>query len=316
MLNNKCLILSLDGGGVRGLISSYILNAIDNQLDNKLFDKVTLITGCSTGAILAGLLISGYSISSLPDFYKRLIPKVFNKGTFLEQLIRKTKLFPAFNKDILVESAYKHIGKSPFSLFNKKTLIPIYDIEKDKLEVAKNWRGKFKDCLLSDLVIASSCFPTLYSPHEIFDTSNKSYGVFMDGGIAASNPTLFAIVEALDLGYRLEDIICISIGTGCDVMSIDSNKSKYWGGLRWLNKLPFLLGSGNAECIDYVSKHLIPKLYRFQISLDNNIWGIDLSNVFATDDKEKIDSLTRLSQLYIERDQSFKEMMTNISIVL
>jgi len=125
---DKCVILSLDGGGVRGIISSLILAEINAKLDYQLFDKVTLLIGCSTGAISAGLLTCGHEVNLLPALYKNLIPKVFNKGSWTDQLLRKTKLFPAYDKRRLLETAEKYIGRDAFSSFTKKTLIPIYDI--------------------------------------------------------------------------------------------------------------------------------------------------------------------------------------------
>src|SRR4051812_9659381 len=86
-------ILSLDGGGIRGVLTLEILNELEKQLKSalnksdefRLSDFFDYIGGTSTGAIIAAGLSLGMSVQQLLDFYQQKGEAMFDKAFLLKR---------------------------------------------------------------------------------------------------------------------------------------------------------------------------------------------------------------------------------------
>ncbi|MEO0446255.1 MAG: patatin-like phospholipase family protein [Verrucomicrobiota bacterium] len=232
-------ILSLDGGGVRGILTTGILERVEAVLANvhrpdapsgfRLCHYFDLIGGTSTGSIIAGLLAMGKSVREIKEVYKSFAPKVFPKTARKGFRIPKhdaagieAQLQQEFG-DLELESTDLRTGLaictkrmdtgSPWVLFNHPG--------------SKFWGGDDanKDFKLRDIVRASAAAPYFFSPHQ-FTVARKGdlpveRGIFVDGAVAGlNNPSmeLFTLATQKDYPFHWETgadrLFMLSIGTG------------------------------------------------------------------------------------------------------
>ena len=228
-------ILSLDGGGFKGLFSAAVLAKLEEKSGCKVVDHFDLITGTSTGGLIAIGLGLGLSPREIVQFYVNEGAKIFGNTLgwrrLLQWIFRK---FPhdRLRKSIRAESAFgdKLLGES-----NKRLVIPAYNLGADQVRVFKT---PHHPRLTTDLhipawkvALATSAAPTYFPAcMEINHTR------LIDGGVWANNPAMVGVVEAVSmLNVSLEAIKVFSIGT------TDSRKSRRkalnsGGILQWLRK--------------------------------------------------------------------------------
>lgn len=239
-------ILSIDGGGIRGIIPAKVLAELETELhkinpDKQFFEHFDLICGTSTGAILAIGIALGIPPGELANFYKIYARIIFPKW-YLKVLPRKSRVFITSlysNKQLrekLKEIFSKANGGVPPLLNDLKTnvCIPAFNGTEGEITVLKTKHHEmyFRDYKLPahEVALSSASAPVYFPPHSFSYDNQFGNGVLInmiDGGIFANNPTLVGILEATDkLNIPLSDLKVISIGTG---------KGKYIIKKRWLS---------------------------------------------------------------------------------
>lgn len=229
-------ILSLDGGGMRGLFSLHILKYIcekfygsSGELSTKKFiSNFDLISGTSTGSIIAMGLSRGKSIDDLISLYKSLGTNIFSGNPYLYNPFRYARYFYGsgyYNPNILKSILEKEYGTSLMYSSHKRGIpsifIPITDSSSSPWTgyVSRSYQNSDSviegSCSLSivDTIMASCSAPTYFPEYVI---GSKSY---VDGGCTFNNPTELAIFEAYNLSKVLEyegtvPSFILSIGTG------------------------------------------------------------------------------------------------------
>lgn len=208
-------ILSIDGGGFRGLFPAHILRCMEETLSIDWHRQFGMFAGTSTGSIIAAGLASGISATKLEEFYTTYGEKIFSRRwqSYLDVLkIFTSKYSNRALKDLLEQEDV--FGKKTLGEIGIPLIIPAVDIGNGCVHVLKS---KYADGFvrdpgvkLSDAVLASCSAPTYFDPHMV----DGKYQL-ADGGIWANNPSLVAVIDAQ---YRLKipmaDIRVLSIGTG------------------------------------------------------------------------------------------------------
>ena len=235
-------ILALDGGGVRGLISLGLLEAVERELAKRsvnpeqfvLSDYFDLIAGTSTGSIIAVGLAMGFRVEKLIELYQSSAPSIFpktqNKGWF------KNKYDPAPLEALLAEI----VGDIKLESEDLKTGLMICAKRMDSdasWVLTNNSKSKYWDCAdgsffpnrlysVAMLVRASTAAPTFFAPVEIEIASGetgfkKEPGLFVDGAVSGhNNPALQSVLTATLPSYGFgwpsgaDNLLVISIGTG------------------------------------------------------------------------------------------------------
>lgn len=232
--DKKFTILSIDGGGIRGLIPAKVLAELEREINNispgeKLYQQFDLICGTSTGAILAIAIALGISAEDLVKFYKENAQMIFPKW-FLKIIPSKSRAIITSiysNKKLRkkLEEIYTNAnnGKTPL-IGDLKTMIcvPVFNGNDGQINVLKTRHHDeyIRDFKLPahEVALSSASAPIYFPPHS-FSFSNQ-YGSgenlnMIDGGIFANNPSLIGILEATEkLGYNFSDIRLLSLGTG------------------------------------------------------------------------------------------------------
>lgn len=233
-MNKRFKILSIDGGGARGIYPAHILKRIKEQFSIDFINEFDIITGTSTGAIIAAALAVDIPIESVCIMYENLVNEIFNENKFAFGGFAKSK----YNTDKL-----EKILKSNFKNFKMKEakttlIIPATDIGNGKVYVHKTpYRPEFVrdgDTLIRDAILSSCSAPIYFSPSMIKNGADESY-LLADGGLWANNPSLLAVIEALNpkrLNKKLDDIKILSLGTGISKKTYDF-KDRNWGLKDW-----------------------------------------------------------------------------------
>ena len=234
-------ILSIDGGGIRGVFSLQILAAIEalfrrqQQKDDLVLAKVfDLFAGTSTGAIIATCLSWGMAVREIEDLYLQCGPEIFAKEHWYTRWKRKYRSEPIARRFArkFCEGAE---GSEPALLGSKRLLTRLLIVMRNASTgspwpISNNPKAIFNDPSLPDcnlnipiwkLLRASTAAPTYFEPEEI-QLGDHSF-LFVDGGITPfNNPTLMAVFMATLPPYGLswpasrELLHVVSIGT-CNV---------------------------------------------------------------------------------------------------
>jgi uncharacterized protein len=279
VVTKKIRILSLDGGGIRGIISCVILKFIEEQLqvlDNpnaKIGDYFDLIAGTSTGGILASIILfpdengnAKFSVQEALDLYAEKGDTIFDVS-FWRKIINP---FGLFNEKISETNLEKQIeevfGNLEIKDFIKPSLITSYDIEGRHAKFFTSHDAKtsqLENFYAKDVCRATSAAPTYFEPAKIKSLYNQEF-VLIDGGVYANNPALCAYAEARKIPFRdilkteskknypkINDMIIVSVGTGTVLKPYRFEDFDNAGKLKWITPLIDILLSSNVETVDY-----------------------------------------------------------------
>lgn len=232
--NKKFTILSIDGGGIRGLIPAKVLAELERELilknpDKPLYEYFDLICGTSTGAILAVGLALGIPAKDLVLFYKQHAQAIFPKW-YLKVLPRKsraiiTSIYSNKNLRRKLKEIYTEANGGETPLINDlktKVCIPVFNGNDGQINVIKTRHREdyVRDYKLPahEVALSSASAPVYFPPHTFSFSNELGEGVnvnMIDGGIFANNPSLIGILETTEkLNYDFSDVRLLSLGTG------------------------------------------------------------------------------------------------------
>ncbi|MDV6169360.1 CBASS cGAMP-activated phospholipase [Flavobacterium sp. DG1-102-2] len=253
MNKDKFKILSIDGGGIKGVFPAFYLALIEQELakrqdgKTKIKDHFNLITGTSTGGIIALALSLGIPAKEIYDLYLKNAKDIFGyKKNFIGRLFYSSHERDFLEK--LVRDKFKDYfkGQDPKikdSLTN--VAIPIYDLIKGNPSVIKSpYHPNFKRDLhipMYKVAMATSAAPTYFEPYssDYVDLENmeRPFRNKVDGGVMANNPTIIGLLEAVKaFGKELKDLEILSLGTGYKKFTEGDSKRKKWGLIYWMMK--------------------------------------------------------------------------------
>jgi uncharacterized protein len=235
-------ILSIDGGGIKGIIPAYQLVKLEEELEGKISDHFDLIAGTSTGAILAAGLSSGYTAQELLDLYLNEGKNIF-KSSFKQKIKSVSGLIGAKYADGRFEkSLRKYFGNCCLKDLNTDFLAVTYNMTDDKPRFFSTADEPEYD--VADVVRASSAAPTYFNPVDI---EGKQY---IDGGVVSNNPAMCAYAEAKNL-YKTQasDMFVLSLGTGTKVDSYSGMHK--WFKFKWVNPLIELMMGADSGVVHY-----------------------------------------------------------------
>lgn len=291
-------VLSIDGGGIRGIIPAVILGEIQKRLGKELWQTFDLIAGTSTGGIIAlGLgtaCNSGkpYTPEQLLKLYLQNGSSIFKKSwlTPLREL-----LAPKYSPDGLEYTLAKFFQATEFCTALTPLLISSYNLQmqqpfffKSHLIAARpdyNWK-------VTDIARATSAAPTYFPPKHL--TRGTDDYALVDGGVYVNNPGMAAYVEARLLYPEASRVIVVSVGTGDRQDGITYAQANKWGLLGWAKQIVPVLMDSVSEAVDF-ELHALPECtyYRLQ-PLNLPLSASPMDNVTS----ENLDALQTIAKSY------------------
>jgi len=236
-------ILSIDGGGSRGVLPAYLLYHLESDAGIKVRATFDFFAGVSTGALVAAYCAAGRgSMEALAkqSYSAENMSKIFDKSVWDKMLgrMQNQPKYDGVNKRRYIDSLAQ--GMRINDIQDKHLLILAYDFINRELVTFKNNRGHDAayNPSLAEVCDAATAAPTLYPP---VSSSAPKRRWFIDGALTTNDPSLCAITEALAMGHVLDDIWMISVGTGRPVHDLsqeDRDKigiaSRGWGIYGWV----------------------------------------------------------------------------------
>ncbi|MEH2155318.1 patatin-like phospholipase family protein [Nostoc sp.] len=281
--NPKYKILAIDGGGIRGIIPTMILAEIEKRTQKPIFSLFDLISGTSSGGILAlGLTkprldlevtdsspVAQYSAEDLLQIYLEYGAEIFYEPFWEQVLGQLEDIFvqPKYSSEGREEIIRQYFGDTPLENNLKEVFVTSYDIEQripifftNKLEKQQTESKKFRKLCagftLTDAALATSATPTYFSPYRVGSSHNSNgFYTLVDGGVVANNPANLAILEAQISSQEnkqvlnTDDILLVSLGTGSLTSVYPYDEVKKWGLLQWAKPLLNIVLDGGSEVV-------------------------------------------------------------------
>lgn len=208
-------ILTLDGGGLRGVFSATLLAAFEDRVRQPLHSFFDLIVGTSTGGIIALGLGAGLPARDLLSFYVSKGPSIFPSEKWPRRLVRlvSSLVNPKHSLAQLDTVLLDVFGDRTLGDLNTRVVIPAFDATAGRIRLFKTAHDprikQDHERTLREVALATAAAPYYFC---YFTTVNGER--FVDGGVWANNPTAIGVIEAMGyLKMPPERIRVLSIGT-------------------------------------------------------------------------------------------------------
>lgn len=285
-------ILSIDGGGIRGIIPAMILAEIERRLQMPIAEQFHLIAGTSTGGILAlGLTKPDaqgkpqYTAHDLVALYETEGARIFSRSVWHRLHAVGNIAEEKYPSEGIEQVLDEYFGEARLKDVVTDVLITSYEIERRIPWFFKSRKAKANDEYdfpMKVVARATSAAPTYFEPLKVEASDQSDYYALIDGGVFANNPALCGFVEAQTMFPQAEDILLVSLGTGQLTRRIPYDEARGWGLARWAQPLLNVVFHGVSATVDYHLRHLLPpasdgtkRYYRFQPRLDEGNDDLD-----------------------------------------
>jgi uncharacterized protein len=292
--DDETTILSIDGGGIRGLIPAVVLAAIEKGCEDlpicELFD---VIAGTSTGGILAlGLSCPGegerprFRASDLVEMYSTQGPQIFPH----EFLGKVKRLFgPEYPEDGRRKVLEERFEETRLKEALTEVIVTSYDIRGRRPIFFRSDQAQVShthDFAMRDVALATSAAPTYFRPVVLPDAESRGEMVLVDGGVYANNPGMCGFVDRTAAQGRKSGTLMVSLGTGELTKPLSYSEAKGWGLIGWGSHILDVVFDGVTEAVEYQLKTLLgpEAFYRFQVRLtsaEEPLDDVDPANVKA-----------------------------------
>ena len=330
-------ILSIDGGGIRGILPGQILVRLEELLQqqdprSRLADYFDFMAGTSTGGILTCLYLfpdpqhpdrPRFSAREAVDLYLEQGDDIFDISLWHRITSGGGTLDEKYDADELEDALQRYFSDTWLREMLRPCLITAYDIKRRKPHffTQHDAHGPGKDFRVRDLARATSAAPTYFEAARIHSRSNIPYPL-IDGGVFANNPALCAYSECrtLDQGPggrirkpRAADMAILSIGTGSRRTSYPWKSAKDWGAIGWIKPVIDIMMAGSADTVGY---HLT-QIYNAVEKPDQYLRiDPDLGDASASMDDASEENLLHLRQAGIEAAEKNEDELRRFAKLL
>lgn len=281
----KVRILSIDGGGIRGILPGMLLVGLEEKLKEvsgdanaRIADYFDMVSGTSTGGILGCVVLTPeaegssrpkYSAMEAVEVYLDRGDDIFHVPTWKKIQAMgglRDEKYPATAIEAALE---EYLGNGlKLSELLKPTVISSYDLQGGTPFFFKQHQAK-KDpgaeFMVKDVARATSAAPTYFECAHVKSFNNTSYPL-IDGGVYVNNPALCAYAEARTMTFDelrpghfengsdkpiSQDLFILSLGTASTSKSYGYKDAKDWGMVQWIQPLIEIMMSGVATNVDY-----------------------------------------------------------------
>ncbi|MGD9503915.1 MAG: CBASS cGAMP-activated phospholipase [Syntrophobacteraceae bacterium] len=286
-MDGKFKVLSIDGGGIRGIIPAIILSEIERRTGKGIAKLFDLIAGTSTGGILAlGCARPGpggapaYDAAQLVKLYEEEGDKIFSRSVWHRIRAVGSAVEEKYPNGPIEAVLRQYFGDAMISEAVTNVLVTSYEIEQRRPFFFKSLNAKKNphedDFLMRDAARATSAAPTYFEPARIRTSAPPGHLALVDGGVFANNPSACALAEAISkFDAQPRDVYMLSLGTGELTRPIMYEEAKGWGLLQWAQPLLNVVFDGVSDAAHYHVDSILNKTgeavvryHRFQLTLD------------------------------------------------
>lgn len=311
-------LLTIDGGGVRGLVALEVLRKIEEKAGQPIHKLFDYICGVSTGAILAVMMgVHRFPLDKCETLYRELSTQIFTQ-TALKGATGLVMHNSFYNSTSWTEILKEHMGDKSLIETARDTCSPkiclvatsantnriqAYLFRNYNLpyRVTSHYQGTSSP-LLWEAVRASAAAPGYFSEFRIGDL------ILLDGGLFVNNPTAIAVHEAKKLWPDVDLQCVVSVGTGRHEPIANTSETS----ISWATRIRTVLNSAtDTEGVHTTMHDLLPfnVYYRFNPYLSDEI-GLDEIGT------ERLELMMEDTRLYLRKNEKkFEEAARTLSKV-
>jgi patatin-like phospholipase/acyl hydrolase len=286
-------VLSIDGGGIRGIIPARILNELEQRTGKVISALFDLMAGTSTGGILVLGLTKpagatnrpAHSAAEMMEFYTEFGPIIFSKTfghwlTSLDGLVRSR-----YPDGRIAKVLANFFGDARLKDATTSVFIPSYELERHTPFFFRSTMAqKLADYDFPMHVVArsTSAAPTYFPPERIPIPGTSDYYALIDGGVFANNPAACAYAETRVNYSNSADITLVSLGAGKSNPPVSVTKAEDWGVAQWARPILDIVLDGVSSTVEYQLRSLLParpdgtdRYFRLQTPLNERNSSLD-----------------------------------------
>ncbi len=296
-------ILSIDGGGIRGIIPATVLAHLEADAGRPVHELFDLIVGTSTGGIIT-LALAGRSDGTAPltaaraaDLYAEQGSRIFSRSAIHRARTLGGMLGNRYPATGLEQVLHETLGQTRLADLSSDVVIPAYETEMRVPWFFRSRRARDDaayDFAIRDVARATAAAPTYFPAARITAGDGEDW-TLIDGGTFANNPTMCAIADAL-ADHGAGDLQVLSLGTGELTRSLSYDRIRSWGLLGWARPLLDVVFDGVSQTTDHHARQLSgaagddAEHHRWQVRL--SVGSDDLDDATA----DNVATLRRLAE--------------------
>jgi patatin-like phospholipase/acyl hydrolase len=290
-------VLSIDGGGVRGIFAARFLQRCED-LGVKLSEAFDLIVGTSTGGIIALAAAYDKRMEQVVELYSTHAPEVFRKpriGSFRAGSLLRAKYD---NRALIQRLQEVFTSEATFDLPSCPVRIQSFNLQTGTSKIFRAGEPYRTDAgfLIWQVAAATSAAPTYFPTFRCGER-----GLFVDGGIWANNPALVALVEAVLLHKRLDDVAILSLGTGASIFRDNRDRTGYFSwGMVW--GILDLLSQAQSDGVHQLARELGRGNLHFYRRVSPSL----------KDSESSLDATTAIASLRLLAEEAFEEALPDL----
>jgi patatin-like phospholipase/acyl hydrolase len=274
-------ILSIDGGGIRGIVPIRILQKIEELTGKKNYETFDMMAGTSTGGLITSCLtlkdapsspLPKYSLEDLAKIYVDDGAIIFPIRTGIEKFFRTIwNLFrPEFSADGIDAVLKKYVDDQRIKDSYLPILVSTYDLQGNKpvfFKTSEAINNETANAKIHNICRATSAAPTYLPAYSFIYKEALLTGI--DGGVYVNNPTMAAIAEISKYGLagfykkkdgtpvEISDVKVLSLGTGSYNGQITQQEAMSWGQLQWITRITDVMMKGVNQTTDYEASEMM-----------------------------------------------------------
>ena len=295
-------VLSLDGGGIRGIIPALVVAHLERQMGAPACEIFDLIVGTSTGGILAlGLSLQDQQGGSLlaakrmVTLYERHGAQIFERSLWRKLRTAGGLFEEAYSHEALEKVLQKYFANKRMGDCGTPVMVTSYDIERRKTVFLKSWHPDHSELLCAEASRATSAAPTYFEPVNLQWAEQSA--TLIDGGVFINSPAVSAYAEACKL-FPDEPIAMLSLGTGELTRPIPYDAARTWGSALWIMSLLDCMFDGASKAADH----------QMRLFMGDHYLRVQTPLHFASDDMDdasraNIRNLKQTAKELIEREE-------------
>lgn len=301
-------ILSLDAGGIRGVMTLEVLKGVEKCLEmsgkGSIRDYFDMVVGTSTGGIISAMLLhpeKRYTASEISDFYFKEADRIFYKDLWYNLRSMWGLLSPRYKTSSFEKVVYKMFGDTEVKSLTKPCVINSFDIKGMKPLIFKSHKAKDSgkhNFMLRDAVLSTAAAPTYFKARRVVSDDHTRY-IAIDGGVYSTNPSMIAYTEAKKV-FKTTDIRILSIGTGFkDRLDEDDIYDK--GLLGWTVPISSIMMDSGKETASYEADAIMNDSYTTRYLRIDGELPSDIDPRMDLTDRDNMQKLKKFGyELYIK----------------
>ena len=278
-------VLSIDGGGIRGVIPALVLADIERRVGKPISEIFDLIVGTSIGGLI-GLALVTPDAEGKPRYSARTLSRLIEKNAdrvFERSLWHKVTAVGNLADSKYPEEGFNRVlaemfGEVKLSEALTSVMVTSYEIERRIPFFFRSRNARLRDGYdfpMAQVVRATTAAPTYFEPAHVPSEDGHDYFALVDGAVFAYNPALCALIEAQEIAAGNREIFMVSLGAGELTRRLPYEECRNWGATTWAQPLFSLMCDGVAHSVDHQIRHILqqgangrPNYFRFQVRLD------------------------------------------------